>query len=58
MGKKGIWQGNGNAGEGDDMAALLGEREKPGKALVPLSGVVLRHRAGMGSLCSTLQGAQ
>lgn len=57
-GQKGIWQGNGNAGEGDETAALLGKREKTGKALVPLSGLVLQCRTGTGSLCGTLQETQ
>lgn len=46
-GQKGIWQGNSNAGEGDDTAALLGEREKPGKSLVPLRlGAAMQGRNG------------
>jgi len=57
-GQKGIWQGSSNAGGGDDSMALLGEREKLGKALVPLSALVLQNRAGMGSLCGTLHEAR
>lgn len=57
MGKKGIEQGNSDAGGGDDTAALLGGKEKPGKALVvPLSHLVLQCRPGMGSPWGTLQG--
>lgn len=47
MGKKGIQQGNSNAGGGVNTAALLGGRVKPGKALVSLSlGAMMQGRDG------------
>lgn len=47
MGKKGTEQGNSNAGGGEGTAALLGGKEKKGKALVPLTlGAAMQGRDG------------